>query len=111
MQPTKSLQFSMHTIGAVAMAVLLSACATSSPPPPPAPVLVRPTLPEPPATFGLPVPAPSVREGMDAREALGRYALALRQANRRLTDARSFYCDVVAEFGIPSDAASPPDGP
>jgi len=48
---------------------------------------------------------------MDAREALGRYALALKQANRRLTDARSFYRDVVAEFGKPADAASPPDGP
>lgn len=42
---------------------------------------------------------------MDAREALGRYALALRQANRRLIDAKAFYRDVVAEFGNPPDAS------
>lgn len=59
----------------------------------------RPVLPEPPATFGRPVPLPVPRAGQSAKEFAARAIAAARIANDRLEHDRMWYADVQHDFG------------
>ena len=68
-----------------ALALAVSGCQSTAP---------TAFLPEPPATFGQPVPAPPIKAGKGAKATLGAYAVALGTANGRLEDDAAFYGDV-----------------
>lgn len=75
--------------------MMLTGCLESSDP------SMRPVLPEPPATFGVPVPAPVPVKGQDVR-VLAAHAFAVIAAEgQRLKNDKAFQVDVWKRFSKP----------
>jgi hypothetical protein len=70
----------------------LSACSVSNDP------SMRPYLPSPPSTFGLPVPVPQPVAGQDARAFAAVTRASLLGANQRLRNDKAFQADVWTRF-------------
>ena len=76
----------------------LSACSVSNNP------SMRPYLPTPPATFGVPFPVPVPTVGQDARALAALERAALLGANGRLRNDKAFQADVWSRFSNPGRA-------
>ena len=85
-------------LAAICLTMTLSACATSNDP------SMRPSLPLPPATFGLPVLVPQLVKGQDVRVLAARERAGLLNANQRLLNDKAFQIDVWTRFSKPSAA-------
>jgi len=59
---------------------------------------MRPSLPLPPATFGLPVSVPQPAKGQDVRILAARERAGLLNANQRLLNDKAFQVDVWKRF-------------
>jgi hypothetical protein len=61
--------------------------------------VIKPNLPQPPSSFGVPVAFPLPVAGRDVRVHRAKLAVALDEANARLRNDAEFYQDVVARYG------------